>query len=89
MGIKTRIGIDKEIDVLKKAGGLPGHIAIIMDGNGRWAKKRNMPRIAGHRAGRESVKEKFAPKTMVDTIETCKNLRKYRDTGSFPLHLLT
>ncbi len=36
---------------------LPGHIAIIMDGNGRWAKKRHLPRVAGHRAGVESVRE--------------------------------
>ena len=35
---------------------LPQHIAIIMDGNGRWAKKRNKPRIFGHRAGAESVR---------------------------------
>ena len=35
---------------------LPRHIAIIMDGNGRWAKRRHMPRIAGHRAGVESVR---------------------------------
>ncbi|MDP6626082.1 MAG: isoprenyl transferase [Nitrospinota bacterium] len=34
---------------------LPRHIAIIMDGNGRWAKKRFLPRIAGHRAGVKSV----------------------------------
>lgn len=48
--------IDKEIARLKKQGGLPRHIAIIMDGNGRWAKKRRLPRIAGHKAGRESVR---------------------------------
>ncbi len=36
---------------------IPQHIAIIMDGNGRWAKKRGMPRIYGHRAGTQSVKE--------------------------------
>jgi len=36
---------------------LPKHIAIIMDGNGRWAKKRNLPRSAGHRAGGEAVQE--------------------------------
>ena len=30
---------------------LPGHVAVIMDGNGRWAKKRNLPRAAGHNAG--------------------------------------
>jgi undecaprenyl diphosphate synthase len=36
---------------------VPRHVAIIMDGNGRWAKKRGLPRIAGHRAGAQSVRE--------------------------------
>lgn len=36
--------------------GLPRHVAIIMDGNGRWAKKRHQPRVAGHRAGVENVR---------------------------------
>ena len=35
----------------------PRHVAIIMDGNGRWAKQRNLPRIMGHKAGTESVKD--------------------------------
>ncbi len=35
---------------------LPRHIAIIMDGNGRWARRRHMPRVAGHRAGVVSVR---------------------------------
>jgi undecaprenyl diphosphate synthase len=35
---------------------LPRHIAIIMDGNGRWAKQRHLPRVAGHKAGLESVR---------------------------------
>ena len=38
------------------ATGVPQHIAIIMDGNGRWANRRQLPRIAGHRAGVENVK---------------------------------
>jgi len=46
-------------------GGLPRHIAVIMDGNGRWARRRMMPRIAGHRAGRHSVRE---------TVRTCAEL---------------
>ena len=44
---------------MKKAGaaeGLPRHIAIIMDGNGRWAKKRGLPRQAGHRQGAETFR---------------------------------
>lgn len=36
---------------------IPEHIAIIMDGNGRWAKKRFMPRVAGHKKGVETIKE--------------------------------
>src|SRR5215510_10089820 len=35
---------------------LPRHIAIIMDGNGRWARQRHLPRIEGHRAGAESAR---------------------------------
>ncbi len=42
----------KKIDVER----LPKHIAIIMDGNGRWAKERNLPRTMGHRAGVETLK---------------------------------
>lgn len=39
------------------AGGrVPTHVAIIMDGNGRWAKQRGLPRVAGHRAGAEAVR---------------------------------
>ena len=38
-------------------GALPRHVAIIMDGNGRWAKKRHLPRFAGHRAGVEAVRK--------------------------------
>ena len=42
---------------LKRRGKMPRHIAIIMDGNGRWAKQRGLPRIAGHREGVKSVRE--------------------------------
>jgi undecaprenyl diphosphate synthase len=42
---------------------IPTHIAIIMDGNGRWAASRGLPRVAGHRAGREAVRR---------TIEACR-----------------
>ena len=37
-------------------GRVPRHVAIIMDGNGRWAAKRGLPRVAGHRAGAEAVR---------------------------------
>jgi undecaprenyl diphosphate synthase len=45
---------------------LPRHVAVIMDGNGRWAQKRHLPRIAGHRAGTKSART---------TIETCARLK--------------
>jgi undecaprenyl diphosphate synthase len=48
---------DARVRKLKQAEGLPRHIAIIMDGNGRWAKKRHRPRIAGHHAGAEPVRK--------------------------------
>ncbi|MBI2871410.1 MAG: isoprenyl transferase [Candidatus Omnitrophica bacterium] len=40
----------------RSTNGLPTHIAIIMDGNGRWARRRGLPRVAGHRAGIQSVR---------------------------------
>jgi undecaprenyl diphosphate synthase len=59
-------GTDKKLqDELKQSGSIPAHIAIIMDGNGRWAKKRGLPRIAGHNEGVESVR---------DTVEACGQL---------------
>jgi undecaprenyl diphosphate synthase len=42
---------------LIKTGSLPSHVAIIMDGNGRWAKERGLPRVAGHRSGVASVRD--------------------------------
>ncbi|HET6267143.1 MAG TPA: polyprenyl diphosphate synthase, partial [Acidobacteriota bacterium] len=36
---------------------LPQHVAVIMDGNGRWAKQRRLPRVSGHRHGIKSVRE--------------------------------
>jgi undecaprenyl diphosphate synthase len=48
--------VDRAIAELKANPALPRHVAVIMDGNGRWAKKRMLPRLAGHRAGTESVR---------------------------------
>ena len=42
---------------LRGQGGVPAHVAVIMDGNGRWAQKRNLPRSAGHQAGMKGVRE--------------------------------
>jgi len=51
-------------------GGAPRHVAIIMDGNGRWAAKRGLPRVAGHRAGAEAVRKtlKAAVKNGVEVL---------------------
>jgi len=48
----------------------PRHVAIIMDGNGRWAAKRGLPRVAGHRAGAEAVRKtlKAAVKNGVEVL---------------------
>lgn len=57
---------DKKIqDELRRRGEIPTHIAIIMDGNGRWAKKRGLPRVAGHKEGVKSVR---------DVVEACAQL---------------
>ena len=52
------------------AGNVPRHVAIIMDGNGRWASKRGLPRVAGHRAGAEAVRTtlKTAAKVGVEVL---------------------
>jgi undecaprenyl diphosphate synthase len=55
---KKSSALDEQIkESLKKSGEIPKHIAIIMDGNGRWAKKRGLPRVAGHKRGVDTVKE--------------------------------
>jgi undecaprenyl diphosphate synthase len=42
---------------IRENGAIPRHVAIIMDGNGRWARERNLPRPLGHRSGMKSVRE--------------------------------
>ena len=57
------VGQDKKLqERLHKNGRIPEHIAMIMDGNGRWAKKRSLPRVAGHHEGVNSVR---------DIVEAC------------------
>jgi undecaprenyl diphosphate synthase len=48
---------DELLDRIRVQGGLPRHVAIIMDGNGRWARERLMPRPYGHRSGMKAVRE--------------------------------
>ena len=45
---------NKPLEKIKK---IPSHVAIIMDGNGRWAREKGLPRLAGHRAGTENLRE--------------------------------
>jgi undecaprenyl diphosphate synthase len=54
-GKQTKVEADISRDGLLK-GKIPKHVAVIMDGNGRWAKTRGMPRFAGHHAGMKAVK---------------------------------
>ncbi len=59
MQAKVPAGLSrKEAEIFAQldSGRLPRHIAIIMDGNGRWARKRHLPRVAGHRAGAAAVR---------------------------------
>jgi undecaprenyl diphosphate synthase len=60
-------GVSSEKALLAEIDGkrIPRHIAIIMDGNGRWAQKRKLPRIAGHRAGMRAVRQ---------AVEACSEL---------------
>ena len=68
----SSLGVSGGAGVPRPAGvtGIPRHVAIIMDGNGRWAKKRFLPRIAGHRAGVEAVRRvvKAAPRLGIEVL---------------------
>jgi undecaprenyl diphosphate synthase len=64
--VSLKLSSDRKIqEELKRSGEIPTHIAIIMDGNGRWAKRRGLPRVAGHREGVKSVR---------DVVEACAQL---------------
>jgi len=66
VALEKATGHDRKLqDRLLGSGDVPGHIAIIMDGNGRWAQKRGLPRIAGHHEGVNSVR---------DIVEACGQL---------------
>ncbi len=58
----------EEAELLAKLdlGRLPRHVAVIMDGNGRWAQRKHLPRVAGHRVGTQTARS---------TIETCARLK--------------
>lgn len=56
---------NKNIEIKLDLTNIPKHIAIIMDGNGRWAKERNLPRSFGHKAGVETIR---------DIVKECNNI---------------
>ena len=58
---------------------LPRHVAIVMDGNGRWAQQRGLPRSFGHRAGTERLREM----SVVSPGPTSKNKRAKAMQGGF------
>jgi len=51
------VSADPLLERLRAGGAVPRHVAIIMDGNGRWAKERHLPRTLGHREGMKAVRE--------------------------------
>ncbi|WP_429162404.1 isoprenyl transferase [Desulfitispora alkaliphila] len=74
---------------------IPRHIAIIMDGNGRWAKKRGLPRTAGHRAGVKSLKSivKLCSKLKVEVLTvyafSTENWKRPQEEVEVLMNLLT
>jgi undecaprenyl diphosphate synthase len=60
---------------MKSEGQQARHVAIIMDGNGRWAKRRHLPRVMGHRKGVEAVRELV--RSLKDTQVECLTLSAF------------
>lgn len=79
-----------EIDLEK----LPKHIAIIMDGNGRWAQKKGLPRVMGHKAGMEAIKKTVRAcsdlgiKILTVYAFSTENWRRPQDEVSYLMNLL-
>lgn len=73
---------------------VPAHVAIIMDGNGRWANKRGLPRLAGHRAGTENLRRiirasvEFGVKYLTLYAFSTENWERPRDEVEGLLHIL-
>ncbi|MCZ6703004.1 MAG: isoprenyl transferase [Ignavibacteria bacterium] len=65
MDVKHSQSTEMLREEIKNSGNIPTHIAIIMDGNGRWAEKRGLPRIVGHKKGVDTVR---------DIVEECAQL---------------
>ena len=75
------------------SGEIPNHIAVIMDGNGRWARKRFLPRVAGHKRGVETVRDlvkqcaKLNVKFLTLFAFSSENWRRPEDEVSFLMDL--
>jgi len=80
-----------EIDLSR----LPEHIAIIMDGNGRWAQKRGLPRVIGHKAGMEAIRKtvKYCSDIGIKILTvfafSTENWKRPRDEVNYLMNLLT
>lgn len=94
----TKMFNKKSVDKLntvdfKENGEVPNHVAIIMDGNGRWAKSRNLPRIAGHKEGMNTVKtialhaKKLGVKVLSLYAFSTENWKRPTDEVSFLMKL--
>ena len=79
--------------IFDSEGPIPGHVAIIMDGNGRWAQNRRLPRIAGHKEGMNTVKKvtKHASKLGIKVLTlyafSTENWKRPTDEVSFLMQL--
>jgi undecaprenyl diphosphate synthase len=85
--------VDQSVETAK-AGEIPSHVAIIMDGNGRWAQHRDLPRIEGHRRGVSTVRmvSEVATELGIDTITlyclSSENWKRPQAELDFLMHLL-
>jgi undecaprenyl diphosphate synthase len=79
--------------IIPESGEVPNHIAVIMDGNGRWARKRFLPRVAGHKRGVETVRDlvkqcaKLKVKYLTLFAFSSENWRRPEDEVSFLMSL--
>jgi undecaprenyl diphosphate synthase len=90
----VRLMIKEELLTAVKADALPGHIAIIMDGNGRWAKKHSLPLREGHRKGAEMLRrillqcEEIGIETVSVYAFSTENWKRSYEEVSFIMNLI-
>lgn len=90
---KNKYVEEESIHPFDKEGTIPQHIAVIMDGNGRWAQNRRLPRIAGHKEGMDTVKKitKHASKLGVKVLTlyafSTENWKRPTDEVNFLMQL--